>query len=139
MTNKARTRGRAAEQRVARKTALIVGGVLAGLAAWQLYRGRPVFSTVLACSAAVLLMVAATAPRAAVRFHHVWMRTAEILGFINSRVLLAIFYVLVMTPVGWTMRMLGRDPLRRREIRRDSYWHPRPLSRQPKESFERSF
>ncbi len=47
-------------------------------------------------------------------------------GFVISVVLMAVFYYLVLTPVGLVFRLLGRDPLNRRfEPRAPTYWTPR--------------
>jgi hypothetical protein len=122
----------------ARKTTLLVGLTLAALAAWQVYRGRTTFASVLGASAALLGIVAAISP-AATRFQKAWMSLAALLGFINSRILLTLFYYAIMTPAGWVRRMLGSDPMSRREPRRDTYWLPRAVGHQTKESFERPF
>lgn len=47
--------------------------------------------------------------------HFVWMKFAHALGWINTRILLTLFYFLVITPFGWVMRALGRDPLKKHE------------------------
>lgn len=47
--------------------------------------------------------------------HFVWMKLAHALGWINTRILLTLFYFLIITPFGWVMRALGRDPLVRHE------------------------
>lgn len=123
-----------------RKSALVVGGILAALAAWNLfYRHRLHWAEVLGGVAAALLVVGLFLPSWAGRFDRAWMRLARALGYVNSRVLLTTVYYLVITPFGLIMRLLGRDPLRRRDSGRDSYWIRRPTSRQTKEGFERSF
>ena len=49
-------------------------------------------------------------------------------GFITSqfagRVLLLIFFLLVVTPVGWMLRLAGKDPLQlKRPADAKTYWH----------------
>jgi hypothetical protein len=74
--------------------------------------------SILACSlislrAARLLYIALTA-------------VALPIGFVISLVLLAVFYFLLLTPVGVLFRLTGRDPLCRRfDASCDSYWVPR--------------
>ena len=52
-----------------------------------------------------------------------WMYAAYPIGWVVSHVLLAAVYYLVITPIGLAMRLLGRDPMRRRfEPDRDTYW-----------------
>jgi hypothetical protein len=123
----------------ARKTAFLVGGVLLLLAAWNLYRGRIAALYVLGGIACALFLTGLLLPPVARRFHILWMRLAVALGYINSRILLSLMFYLVFTPYGLVMRLCGRDPLRRRGARRDSYWIPRKVTRQTKEQFERLF
>ena len=40
-----------------------------------------------------------------------WMRFAEALGSVVTRILLGVFYFVVMTPIGLVMRAFGRQPL----------------------------
>jgi len=58
------------------------------------------------------------------------------IGLVVSFLLLAIFYFLVLTPLGLVFRLVGRDPLGRKfDSAADSYW----LSRRPPETLDRYF
>jgi len=59
------------------------------------------------------------------------------IGLVVSFLLLAIFYFLVLTPLGLVFRLVGRgDPLGRKfDSATDSYW----LSRHPPEALDRYF
>ncbi|MCK5572015.1 MAG: hypothetical protein KAJ12_04615 [Bacteroidetes bacterium] len=53
----------------------------------------------------------------------VWMKFAYALAWVNTRVLLSLFYYLVMTPTGLVMRLLGKDFLDERIDKRvPTYW-----------------
>ena len=123
----------------ARKSALLVAGVLLGIAAWNLYRGRTGVSVVFGSLGAVLVLAGLFIPPAARAFHVAWMRLAAVLGYINSRVLLSLMYYGVFTPYGLVSRLVGRDPLRRRGKAEGSYWVERKTTRQAREQFERLF
>ena len=123
----------------ARKSALLVGGVLLAIAAWNLYRGRATVVVIFAVSGAALLLAGLLVPAAARAFHAAWMKFAELLGYINSRVLLTLMYYVAVTPYGIVSRLVGRDPLRRRAPRGESYWVERKRTRQGRERFERLF
>ena len=123
----------------ARKSALLVAAVLLGVAAWNLYRGRTTVVIVLASIGAALVVAGLLVPPAARAFHTAWMRFAVLLGHVNSRVLLTLVYYLVVTPYGIVTRLVGRDPLRRRGAREESYWVERKTTRQAPEQFERLF
>jgi hypothetical protein len=43
-----------------------------------------------------------------------WMALGHALGFINTRILLSLVFYLLVTPMGFVMRLFGRDPMRRR-------------------------
>ena len=123
----------------ARKSALVVAGVLLLLAAWNLYRGRTTVVTVLGSFGGALVFAGLFVPVVARAFHRAWMGLAAVLGHVNSRVLLTLMYYLVFTPYGLVSRLVGRDPLRRRGGRGESYWVERKRSRQEREQFERLF
>ena len=44
--------------------------------------------------------------------NRIWWQFAQLLGWINARVLLTAFFIVVLTPVGCAMRLFGRNPLR---------------------------
>ena len=123
----------------ARKTALIVSGVLLLLAAWNYHRGRLNVVAFLGIAGLALLLTGLFVPALARRFHVAWMKLAGILGYINSRVLLFLLFYLAITPYGLISRLFRRDPLNRRGAAKSSYWIPRKSSKQTREQFERSF
>lgn len=123
----------------ARKSALLVAAVLLGIAAWNLYRGRTTVVLIFGALGAALVVAGLFVPPAARAFHTTWMRFAAALGHVNSRVLLTLVYYLVVTPYGVVTRLVGRDPLRRRGAKGESYWVERKTTRQSREQFERLF
>ena len=123
----------------ARKSALVVAAVLFLIAAWNLYRGRTTVVLIFGSVSAALVVAGLFVPAAARAFHKGWMRFAAALGHVNSRVLLTLMYYLVFTPYGLVSRLAGRDPLRRRAARGESYWTTRKTTRQTREQFERLF
>ena len=102
--------------------ALIVGGALLVIAAFQWRRGAPqwVWVTLIAL-AAVLLIAAALVPSLLRPVYRGWMRLGEVLGWVNTRVLLTLIFFLVVTPIGLLMRLFGRSPIAVKR-RNDSYW-----------------
>ena len=122
----------------ARKTALIVSGVLLLLAAWNYHRGRMNAVAFLGIAGLALLLTSFVPPLAR-GFHVAWMKLAGVLGYINSRVLLFLLFYFAITPYGLMSRLFRRDPLNRRGKAKSSYWIPRKTSKQTREQFERSF
>jgi hypothetical protein len=56
----------------------------------------------------------------------VWMKFAFALGWINTRILLGIFFYLIITPIGLVMRLVGKDILDQKLDRSaKTYWKKR--------------
>jgi len=54
-----------------------------------------------------------------------WIRFAEGLNWVITRLLLTIVFVLLLTPMGIWVRLRGKDPLKRRFLPPGtSYWEP---------------
>jgi hypothetical protein len=123
----------------ARKTSLVVAGVLLLISVWGLYRERFVLTSILGGIAVCLIVIGFYVPSLSKRFHVVWMTIAFALGWVNSRILLTILFFTIFVPYGLLSRLFRRDPLDRRGAARESYWVTRKNFRQEKEGFERLF
>lgn len=123
----------------ARKSTLVVAAIFALICGVQWYRGR-LFAAEVTGALAALLFVVAVIPPAAMWFFGRWMALAAILGYVNTRILLSLFFYLIMTPVGVVLRLTGHDGLERRsKERKATYWHTREHTKQSREGFERAF
>lgn len=70
----------------------------------------------------VLGSLALLIPKALSPIYQVWMRIAQVLAWVNSRVILGIIFFVLVTPMALIMKLLKRDPLTRKfEFRRESY------------------
>ena len=125
--------------REARKSALVVAAVLLGVAGWNLYKQRTGVANTVGGLGALLAFVGLAVPPAARAFHAVWMKLAHALGWLNSRILLGAMFYLVMTPIGWIVRLSGNDPLNRRKAPQQTYWITRKVTRPAPAQFERLF
>ncbi|MEM9541949.1 MAG: SxtJ family membrane protein [Cyanobacteria bacterium P01_E01_bin.42] len=45
--------------------------------------------------------------------YRVWMKIAEILAWVNSRIILGLIFFAIVTPMAFIMRLLQRDPMAR--------------------------
>ncbi len=105
-----------------RKTGLAVGVVLAAIGGFALYREAAWGTWALAIGGGLILL-GLIAPKLLKPFHIAWMSMAVVLGFFMTRVLLTIFFFLVIVPVGFVMKIIGRDALHRKIDRQaKSYW-----------------
>lgn len=73
-------------------------------------------------------------------FFYAWMSFAVVLGFVMTRVLLTIFFFLVLTPVGLFFRLIGRDALHRKIDRgAATYWIPKEYLIRDRSRLEKFF
>ena len=123
-----------------RKFAWTMSAAFAVLGAVAFYRRSSTAAIILFSASAFFLMSGLAAPMALRGIHTAWMALAHALGWINTRIILAVLFFVVLTPIGLVMRAIGRDPLSRRLDRgQTTYWHPRKTTKSPKESFEHLF
>jgi len=110
-----------------------VGGAFAVLGALLLWRHRTAAGAVFASLGGALLLLAAVAPALLAAPHHGWLALARALGRVNSAVFLFLTYFLVLAPLGFVLRLFGRDELRRRGPAPATMWEPYPeRNRDPK-------
>ncbi|OQX05789.1 MAG: hypothetical protein BWK76_27015 [Desulfobulbaceae bacterium A2] len=63
---------------------------------------------------AVLLWVPAILfPDILAPVYRIWMSIGDVLGWINTRIILGILFFGIFLPVGMILRLLGKDPMRR--------------------------
>jgi hypothetical protein len=104
--------------------AMIVGfGVLAALA--YLWWEKPTLALVFAIVGGVAGLLGLSGTRAAMIVYLPWMAIAFVMGNVISRVLVAAFFYLLITPMGLFMRVFGKDALQRKN-RRASMWDDLP-------------
>jgi hypothetical protein len=126
--------------RIEREFGLVVGGVFLLLSAWWLYRGK--FLNVRYITfplGSLLVLLGLILPRVLVVPNKAWMKLAEGLSYVSTRIILAIIYFLVMTPIGLIKRATGWDPLHRRATPQESYWRPYGARQQNTRHYEKMF
>lgn len=87
--------------------------------------------------ASILILMALAYPKSLGPVYTVWMKFANVLGWINTRIILGLIFYTLFMPVGFVVRAVS-DPMRRKQDNEsDSY---REESRQPKiENMERPY
>ena len=63
---------------------------------------------------AVSVVLALIHPVSLRPLHRLWMRFAEIAGWINSRIIMVLLFFVIIMPIGLVMRLFGYDPMRRK-------------------------
>jgi hypothetical protein len=93
---------------------LIVGGIFGIMGLWPVVfraSGPRFWALALAVG---LIVPALLRPRSLTYVYRVWMVAAEILGWINTRIVLSLVFYGIVTPMGFVMRRAGRDSMQRR-------------------------
>src|SRR4051812_10346092 len=102
---------------------IVASVVIAGLSRRGVIRDEltwTLFAVVL-----TLLCIAALKPRWFRPLYRAGMSTMFYIGQVVGRVLLALIFLFVVTPLALLLRLLGKDLLRlRRNPAATSYWHP---------------
>src|SRR5215510_15706779 len=96
-----------------RSFGLIVGGIFAVIGVWPaLWRGQPLRLWSLLLGGA-LIALALVWPRSLAQVYRLWMVVGEVLGWINTRLILGVVFYGIFTPLGLLMRFRGQDAMRR--------------------------
>ena len=120
-----------------RKFAWVMAAAFSLFGAIGLFRGSQHTPTVLLSVAALFVFFGLVFPTALAPVFKIWMKFAHILGWINTRLILGVFFYLILTPVSTVMKIARRDLLRRRFDRSGaSYWQTRKPTKAAKDSYE---
>jgi hypothetical protein len=99
--------------------AAIFIGLFELLIPWLKDRPLPLWPLYVAVPIATLALVW---PLALGPFYKVWMKFGLIAGAINTRIIMSLIFFIMLTPIAWLMRALGKDLLALRLDRAaDSY------------------
>ena len=96
-----------------RSFGLIVGGIFAVIGVWPaLWHSQAprLWGLLLG---GVLIVLALVWPRSLAHVYRLWMAVGEVLGWINTRLILGVVFYGLFTPMGLIMRLRGKDPMRR--------------------------
>jgi hypothetical protein len=123
-----------------RSFGIVMAVALGVLGAWALWRGKPATWWLLGLAAAFLLF-GLVLPVAFKPLQKVWMTLAVLMGWVMTRVILALLFYLVMTPIGLVGRLVGKQfvELRFDKSTASSYWIPKEKTHNAKSDYERQF
>ena len=114
-----------------------LGFAILGTISWA--RDHTIAPRVLWTMAALLVVPALVAPALLGPVERVWMRFALVLGHINTRVILSALFYLLLTPIGFVLRLF-RDPLDRSVTdERRSFWIRREPEQVDRARYEQQF
>ena len=114
------------EQYISKKTlrefGFLIGFAFPFLIGWiiPLIGGHPFRTWTLWISFPTIIL-AISKPKLLLYPYKAWMRFGHILGWINSRIILGLVFVIVLQPIALIMRIFGHDPLRIKKSNQKSY------------------
>ena len=109
-----------------RKFGYTVAIALLVLAAFRIFIRHQSIWWILAAIAVILLLLALVKPLLLNPLRLVWDKIGHVLGIINTNVLLTLFYFVILTPLSLIMRLFGKDILKLKRNKNDTYWESTP-------------
>ena len=67
------------------------------------------------------IILALTKPSLLLYPYRAWMKLGHILGWLNSRIILGLVFLIVLQPIALIMRIFGHDPLKTKNLVQKSY------------------
>ena len=104
-----------------RRFGLTVGVAFSVLGVLAWWRDRPTVTMVLAGVGAFLILAGLLLPGKLGPVYRAWMSFANAISKVTTPIFLGIVYFVPITVTGLVMRLLGRNPMRRRDVE-GSFW-----------------
>jgi len=127
------------DQPTLRKFGLTIGAVflLVGIVLYLLGKSS---SVVIGGIGVLLILFGLILPTILKPLNKIWMIFAVILGWFMSRLILFILFYIVIAPIGFFLKMMGKDFLRRKSDENyKSYWEIRDKKIAEQIDYERQF
>jgi multisubunit Na+/H+ antiporter MnhG subunit len=109
-----------------RKFGYTVAIALLVLAAFRIFIRHQNMWWILAAIAVILLLLALVKPLWLNPLRLVWDKIGHMLGIINTHILLTLFYFVILTPLSLIMRSFGKDILKLKRNKNNTYWESTP-------------
>jgi predicted PurR-regulated permease PerM len=114
-------------KQVNRKFGLTVGLALIVIFLYQLiFKHQPLVYTVVI--GGLLTFIALIMPQLLEPLRKVWDKVGEVLGFINTHIILFVVFFLVLTPLCFILRILKRNLIKLKFKNDNSYWQKAELT-----------
>ncbi len=122
-----------------RQFGLSVGGVLTALGAILFWYGSE-NALYLIAGGGLLLLSGLLVPQILFPLQKVWMTFAVIMGWVMTRVILAVLYYVVLTAIGLIARLTGKQFLELKwDCNQHTYWNYRANRDFDKQIYEKQF
>ena len=115
---------------------LIAMPILGALLAWKIRSLAPIywFAAIGVAIEAICIFL----PSLGIWLYKAWMGLGFCMGLVMAPIALGIAYYGIFTPMGFLLRLFGRDALQKRKPQTDSFWRA-VHHRTEKASYERQF
>jgi hypothetical protein len=121
-----------------RSFGLMVGAIFATIGLLPVvFGGRDPRWWAMVC-AIVLVGPATVYPEMLRPIHKAWMKLAEVLGWLNTRLILGLIFFFVVTPMGIVRRWLGKDAMGK-DFMRDAQTYRIPRAPRPASHLKRQY
>lgn len=122
-----------------RKFGLTVGGVLLLIAALLLYFEKP-SAPYFGVIGGILFLAGLLIPQILKPLNKIWMGLAIVLGFFMSRLILTILFYLILTPIAFIAKIVGKKFLiLKYDKSANTYWEKRTHIQKITVDYERQF
>ena len=85
------------------------------------------------------LVTSLTFPNILYPINKAWMKFGYLIGYIISPIVIGIIFFGIFTPLGIFLRVIGRDELKLRGNKSDSYWRDRVNNENHQSTFKNQF
>ena len=108
--------------------------------AWLTWRAgwSPMWPVMIAAASAIVLAMGLISPASIRRLYIAWMAAVYPIGWLVSRLALAVVFFGILTPIAWLRRRRGDLLDQQFDPAATSYWQPR-RSRRPPDDYFRQF
>lgn len=121
-----------------RRFGISVGGALIALGVLMWWRDHASAGAVVAGLGTALSIAGVTIPTRLGPIERGWMRLAHAISRVTTPLVMGIVYFMVLTPIALLMRVLGKNPLSRRETE-GGFWMPRDIEQGRSGGMDRQF
>jgi hypothetical protein len=121
-----------------RKFAFTVGIAFLVLAGITFWRDHLWMTRVFASLSGVLLLAGILIPGLLGPVYRAWMGLALLISKVTTPIFMGVTYFLVLTPTGWIMRLLGKNPMVRKDSN-GSFWISRADEGRRRSDLKRQF
>ena len=109
-----------------RKFGFIMGGMFAlifgGLFPWVMDKTSATWPVWPFIVMAVFWVLALILPESLRKVNEIWIKVGNVLGWINSRIILGVMFYLLIFPIGLLLKVFGKDAMNRKlDANSDSY------------------